>query len=83
VTQVAQEVANLLQAGVPIGFWDSYAQNIGRLSGADLSAVATKYLDPQQSVIVVVGDRKVIEPGLRALNLPVQVVDENGAPVAG
>jgi zinc protease len=83
VTQVAQEVANLLQAGVPIDFWDGYAQNIGRLSGADLGAVATKYLDPQQSVIVVVGDRKVIEPGLRALNLPVQVVDENGAPVAG
>jgi hypothetical protein len=33
-------------------------------------------------VIVVVGDRRVIEPGLRALNLPLVVVDENGAPVA-
>jgi len=83
VTQVAQEIANLLQAAVPIDFWNSYAQRIGGLSGPDLSAVATKYLDPQQSVIVVLGDRKVIEPGLRALNLPVQVVDENGAPVAG
>ena len=84
VTQVAQEVANLLQAGVPLDFYDSYAQRIVGLSAADLSAAATKYLDPQQSVIVVVGDRKVIEPGLRALNLaPVVVVDENGAPVAG
>ncbi|SOD03285.1 Predicted Zn-dependent peptidase [bacterium JGI 053] len=84
VTQVAQEVANLLQAGVPLTFYDSYAQNIGRLSGPELSAVATKYLDPQQSVIVVVGDRRVIEPGLRALNVaPVVVVDENGAPAAG
>ncbi|MFL5540836.1 MAG: M16 family metallopeptidase [Longimicrobiaceae bacterium] len=83
VTQVAQEVANLLASGVPVDFWNGYAENIGRLTGPDLSAVATKYLDPQQSVIVVVGDRRVIEPGLRALNLPVQVVDENGSPVAG
>jgi len=83
VTQVAQEVANLLASAVPVDFWNGYAQNIGRLTGPELSAVATKYLDPQQSVIVVVGDRRVIEPGLRALNLPVQVVDENGSPVAG
>ena len=64
-------------------FYGSYASRIERLSGPDLSAIATKYLDPQQSVIVVVGDRRVIEPGLRALNLPLVVVDENGAPVAG
>ena len=84
VTQVAQEVANLLQGGVPMDFWDSYAQRIGGLSGADLTAAASKYLDPRQSVIVVVGDRKVVEPGLRALNLaPVVVVDENGSPAAG
>jgi zinc protease len=77
-------VANLLQAGVPLEFYDSYAQRIVGLSATNLSAAATKYLDPQQSVIVVVGDRRVIEPGLRALNLaPVVVVDENGAPIAG
>ncbi|HVG44753.1 MAG TPA: pitrilysin family protein [Longimicrobium sp.] len=82
VTQVAQEVAGLLQSGVPLTFYDTYAQSIGRLSGADLSTVATKYLDPRQSVIVVVGDRRVVEAGLRALNMPLVVVDENGAPVA-
>jgi zinc protease len=82
VTQVAFEVANLLQSGVPLDFYSGYAQGIGRLGGTDLSAAATRYLDPQQSVIVVVGDRRVIEAGLRALNLaPVVVVDENGTPV--
>lgn len=83
VTQVSLEVASLLQIGVPLDFYGSYASRIERLSGTDLSGIATKYLDPQQSVIVVVGDRRVIEPGLRALNLPLVVVDENGAPVAG
>src|SRR6185503_637058 len=69
VTQVALEVANLVQSGVPADFFNSYAENINRLSGPDLVGVASKYLDPAQSVIVVVGDRRVIEPGLRALNL--------------
>lgn len=80
VTQMALEVANLLQSAVPLDFYNGYAQNIGRLTGPELSAVATRYLDPQQSVIVVVGDRRVIEPGLRALNIPLVVVDENGTP---
>jgi zinc protease len=83
VTQMAQEVANLLQSGIPVDFYDSYAQRIGALGSPDLAAVAAKYLDPQKSVIVVVGDRRVVEPGLRALNLPVVVVDENGNPAAG
>ena len=82
VTQVAGAVADLLQNGIPTDFYDRYAQNILRLSGADLTAAAAKYLDPQRSVIVVVGDRRVVEPGLRALNVaPVVVVDENGNPV--
>ncbi|HKP76616.1 MAG TPA: pitrilysin family protein [Longimicrobiaceae bacterium] len=81
VTQVAFEVANLLQSAVPVDFFNSYAENINRLSGPELQAVASKYLDPAQSVIVVVGDRRVIEPGLRGLNLPIVIVDENGNPV--
>jgi hypothetical protein len=31
--------------------------------------VATKYIQPDRLAVVVVGDRKVIEPGIRALNL--------------
>jgi zinc protease len=81
VTQVAGAVADLLQNGIPTDFYNSYAQNIERLGGADLTAAAAKYLDPQKSVIVVVGDRKVVEPGLRALGIPVVIVDENGNPV--
>jgi len=82
VTQVAFAIADLLQNGIPTNFYDTYAQRIGALGAADLAGVATKYLDPQRSVIVVVGDRKVVEPGLRALGMPLVIVDENGNPVA-
>jgi len=31
--------------------------------------VARKYIQPSRFAVVVVGDRKAIEPGIRALNL--------------
>lgn len=33
----------------------------------DIQRVANQYLDPSKMAILVVGDRKVIEPGLRSL----------------
>ena len=47
--------------------------------------VADRYLDPAKIAIVVVGDRKVIEPGLRSLEpvgTTVTFVDMEGKPVA-
>jgi hypothetical protein len=47
--------------------------------------VANRYLDPAKMAIVVVGDRKVIEPGLRSLEpvgTTVTFVDTEGKPVA-
>ncbi|HET6232168.1 MAG TPA: pitrilysin family protein [Longimicrobiaceae bacterium] len=82
VSQMAQAVSDLIQNGVPTDFYNTYSERIRSLSGDDLTAAATKYWDPDHAAIVVVGDRKVVEPGLRALHLaPVVVVDENGNPV--
>ena len=39
------------------------------MTGADTLRVAQKYINPSRLAVVVVGDRKVIEPGIRALNL--------------
>jgi len=36
---------------------------------ADVQRVAQKYLNPDRFAVVVVGDDKTIEPGIRALNL--------------
>ena len=42
-------------------------QNIGAVSQADVQRVARQYVDPDHLTMVIVGDRKTIEPGLRAL----------------
>jgi zinc protease len=46
------------------------------VSAADVQRVADKYIQPDKLAVVVVGDRKTIEPGLKALNLgPLTVVE--------
>ena len=37
------------------------------MTQADVQRVARQYIDPDRLTVVIVGDRKVIEPGLRAL----------------
>ena len=52
---------------------------IRAVTANELQKVAGRYIQPSRFVVVVVGDRKVIEPGVRALNLgPVRAmtVDE-------
>ena len=43
--------------------------------------LANKYLDPSKMAIVIVGDRKVVEPGLKELGYPMTVLDTDGNPV--
>jgi len=48
---------------------------------ADVQRVARQYIDPDKLAIVIVGDRKSIEPTLRATKLgDVVVVDIAGRP---
>ena len=47
----------------------SYVQNIQAVTAADVQRVAQKYIAPDKFAVVVVGDVKTIEPGIRALNL--------------
>ena len=81
--QIANAVAfTILQNNLPPDYYQQYVRRISTISAADVSAAASKYIDPDNATIVIVGDRKVIEPGLRAANVaPIVIVDENGKPV--
>jgi zinc protease len=80
---VATRMAEALRDNLAPDFLGQYAAGIGRVTPSDISAAAAKYIDVDHLVIVVTGDRKVIEPALRAANVaPVVVVDANGTPIA-
>ena len=60
-------------------YFERYITNVQAVTAADVQRVAKTYIQPSRFAVVVVGDRKTIEPGIRALNLgPVRVmsVDE-------
>ena len=64
---IAGQMLPLLAYGIPLDFYDTAVQNIGAVTQADVQRVAREYVDPDRLTIVIVGDRKTIEPGLRAL----------------
>ena len=65
--------------GLPDRFFGQYVDNIQAVTSAAVQKAAETYIQPKRFAVVVVGDRKVIEAGIRALNVgPVRVmsVDE-------
>jgi predicted Zn-dependent peptidase len=69
----------LLIYNLPDQYFSQYITNVQRVTGADVLAAARARIQTSRMAIVVVGDRKTIEPSIRALNLaPVRImsVDE-------
>jgi predicted Zn-dependent peptidase len=66
---ITARLEGALVYGLPDDYFSTYVQNIQGVTAADVQQVARKYIQPDRFAVVVVGDRKVIEPGIRALNL--------------
>jgi zinc protease len=54
---------------LPDDYFEKYVGNINAVTTEQVQKAAATYIQPKRFVIVVVGDRKAIEPGIRALNL--------------
>jgi predicted Zn-dependent peptidase len=79
---IASQMLPLITYGIPLNFYDTAVQKIGAVTQADVQRVARQYVDPDRLTIVIVGDRKLIEPGLRALN-PGEIVIRDVKDVIG
>jgi zinc protease len=81
--QIAGRLETVVTYGLPYDYFNNYIQNVQAVSLEDINRVANRYLDPSRMAIVVVGDRKAIEPGLRSLeNLgeTITFLDTEGRP---
>jgi predicted Zn-dependent peptidase len=75
---------SLLVYGLPDDHYANYPAAIQAVGPADVQRVARQYIDPDHLTIAIVGDRKIIEPSIRALNLgsiTELTIDEVFAPV--
>jgi predicted Zn-dependent peptidase len=68
-TDMSRRLEDAVVYRLPDDYFSKYVSNIEAVTAADVQRVATKYIQPDRLAVVVVGDRKVIEPGIRALNL--------------
>ena len=69
VSGIAGRLGEMIQFGLPLDYFNTYVQNVLAITPADVERVARQYIDPENVTIFVVGDRKVVEPQIRAQNL--------------
>jgi zinc protease len=68
-SDISRRLEDLLVYHLPEDYFSKYVQNIQAVTAADVERVAHKYIEPNQLIVVVVGDLKTIEAPVRALNL--------------
>lgn len=66
---ISRRLEELLVYNLPDDFFARYVSNIEAVTAADVQRIARTYLAANRMAVVVVGDRKTIEPAVRALNL--------------
>ncbi len=80
--QIANQLIPVVLYGLPLDYYNNYVSNIENITQADVQRVARQYINPSSLAIVIVGDRKSIESGLKAVNAgPITVRDFFGQPI--
>lgn len=80
--QIANQLIPVVLYGLPLDYYNNYVSNIESITQADVQRVARQYINPSSLAIVIVGDRKSIETGLKAVNAgPISIRDFFGQPI--
>lgn len=83
--QIAARLEDIVIYGLPDDYFNRYIERVRAVTLDDVNRVAKRYLDPSRLTILVVGDRRAIEAGLRSLpelGTKIMVVDPEGRIVA-
>jgi zinc protease len=65
----ANALAQAYLYDLPADYYATYADRVRAVTAADVKRVADKYIQPDKFAVVIIGDRKTIEPGIKAMNL--------------
>ena len=76
--QVLEELVPLVSFDLPDDYYRTFPAEIEAVSLEDVRRVAQERIDNDRLMLLVVGDRDVVEPGLREIGLPVCLVDHEG-----
>ena len=79
-SQVLSAIVQNDRLGRPDNYYATLPSRYRAIDARALDAAARTYLQPQQLVFVVVGDRKLIEPQLKGMSLPIEYRAAPAAP---
>ncbi len=80
---MAGRLTDVVLYNLPDDYFNNYVTNVRAVTLADVARVANRYLDPSKMAILVVGDRRTIEEGLRSLpdvGSTITLIDAEGRP---
>lgn len=81
--QLAGKLAGMVQYNLPDDTFEKYIPSVKLVTKKDMEAIAGKYIHPDKSLVVIVGDVAVIEPVVKELNIgEVAYLDAEGNPVS-
>jgi len=69
ITDLTSHLEEMAVYKLPDTYFSQYIANVQAVTAAAVQKAAATYILPEKFAVVVVGDRKAIEPGIRALNL--------------
>jgi zinc protease len=78
---VAESLGSIVSYGLPDDYYDTLPARIGAVTAADAEKAARRVVQPDRLTWIVAGDRKAIEPKLKALGLDIQMLDADGKPI--
>ena len=76
--QIIGQLARLASFDLPDDYLQGYPDLVRGVTLADARRVAQEHFRETPDVLLVVGDRETIEPGLRELGLPIVIVNADG-----
>jgi zinc protease len=75
----SKTLGDLFVYDLPTGYYGTLADQAHAVTAPQVTAIANRYLDPALQKIVVVGDRKKVEPAIRQLGVgTVELADDEG-----
>ena len=82
VAGVSATLADLVRYDLPADYFTTYRSKVEAVTADDVKRVATKYLNPAEMVVLIVGDRAKVEPTIKDLPFAkvINVLDTEGNP---
>lgn len=76
--EVASRLVDMELYSLPNDYFDRYRENIAAITRDEIARVAHKYIDPDRSLIVIVGNAQQVREPLGTLGYPIHDIDLEG-----